>query len=826
VVFFCLFCFVFYIYISSPAAPTAEEARLLSQTATPALSLLSSPDVDQEVKAAAVALLSAAWACGNCTPGVIMGITARVGDELLGGVGVRGVNVGCSGQRAKAASLALMSAAGGNVGVPGSLAALVGANAAGAWTAESAREADAALKSGLSALLRQSDRTLRVGACTALAAYLELSPPGQGGEGTDVVLAQLARAVDASDIHLAAVALRAGAAAVRAAPAGAAASAGTSGELVERFYAFLLGATVGGARDAAVAFAGELSAAGVDVVARVWAMMGAAATAQQALPALADCLAAAAARAPGDAAARVQALVADHTSAASAGSAGSAPSLFALGALLRTRLAGAPAGLAEQLLGRLGRAAATGPSSSSTTTTTATPSSDAMDADKAAADGDAAVREAAGWCLGGLGVGSMETVLPVLRAASGTDAARVAVLHAVREIVGRSARAVGGDSPVHQHAPELLSLLLAPPPRDQREAALTAECLGRLAVRGPAVVFEGLRGPIARGAAGEADPLLATTLAAVKITLSGGRATSSAALSQQQAQTLPLVLGVMAHSDYVARRAAVVALTCACRFAPWLARDAAAEVTRSIGALAAEFVERSELIRTVNLGPFEHRVDDGAEGRRCAVECADAVMVALGATGVLEGEAGSELARALGVKATFDKDLDIRIAAHRTIERLCGGTGTGGGGAGGAGAVVGGGGGSSSSTSTNGGGGDVDMLAAAGGSSLGAAGDSAAASAAAMAIGLAPPLLRLLVSMAEVVAPNLKRSLLRPLRESAPEQERNKRDDLIRSACQALAALTLPVGRGADGPFGTLVTEVVANDDRMTAWFKAAGGQL
>ena len=52
--------------------------------------------------------------------------------------------------------------------------------------------------------------------------------------------------------------------------------------------------------------------------------------------------------------------------------------------------------------------------------------------------------------------------------------------------------------------------------------------------------------------------------------------------------------------------------------------DLGSLITR--GCDAGETVYKPELVRTVNLGPFQHKVDDGAELRKLSLACMDTLF--------------------------------------------------------------------------------------------------------------------------------------------------------------------------------------------------------
>jgi cullin-associated NEDD8-dissociated protein 1 len=76
-------------------------------------------------------------------------------------------------------------------------------------------------------------------------------------------------------------------------------------------------------------------------------------------------------------------------------------------------------------------------------------------------------------------------------------------------------------------------------------------------------------------------------------------------------------------------------------------------------------------IRTVDLGPFKHRIDDGLELRKAAFECLDILLTAL--PHVLQQQPAFLAALESGLK----DHQDVKAPAHLMLVKLAASPGTG-----------------------------------------------------------------------------------------------------------------------------------------------------
>ncbi|KAI8473659.1 MAG: armadillo-type protein [Monoraphidium minutum] len=231
-------------------------------------------------------------------------------------------------------------------------------------------------------------------------------------------------------------------------------------------------------------------------------------------------------------------------------------------------------------------------------------------------------RGAASVALGGLACGDLERSLPALcaliEAAAGEPARQYLLLQALNEVLSTLAapsdaddaagRRTGGGAAAPAVPPldegkvsGLLALLLRCAGGEEECAAAVVTALAdALPAAGP---------PVRSAAAGAADE---------------GRGPAAAlALEGALAGRLPDFLRLVGDGDRHVRKAAVLALSSASHHRPRLVSPHLPEL---LPLLYAQTAVREELIRTVDLGPFKHKIDDGLDLRKAAFECLDILL--------------------------------------------------------------------------------------------------------------------------------------------------------------------------------------------------------
>lgn len=232
------------------------------------------------------------------------------------------------------------------------------------------------------------------------------------------------------------------------------------------------------------------------------------------------------------------------------------------------------------------------------------------------------VAEAASFALGGVAAGNLSAYLPVVleqvHAQAANPKLQYQLLRALNEVITTTARRTT-EATVPMSPAQIdivLTLLLSSSSEKEEECrAVVAECLGHLALLAPDTVLPALRDQLdAEDPESRAVAVTALKHAAVE---------RQHAIDASLAVMLPPVLGRMDDEDVGVRRAAVGLLTQVVHNKPSLVVDALPGV---LPGLFLQTHPNPALVRTVDLGPFKHKIDDGLELRKAAFECLGVLM--------------------------------------------------------------------------------------------------------------------------------------------------------------------------------------------------------
>ncbi|CAI0376789.1 unnamed protein product [Linum tenue] len=225
------------------------------------------------------------------------------------------------------------------------------------------------------------------------------------------------------------------------------------------------------------------------------------------------------------------------------------------------------------------------------------------------------IKSAASYALGNIAVGNLSKYLPfILDQIDNQQKKQYLLLHSLKEVIVRQSvdKAEFQDSSVEK----ILKLLFNHCESDEEGVRnVVAECLGKIALIEPAKLIPALKVRTTSPAAFTR----ATVVIAVKYSIVERAEKIDEIIFPEISSFLMLIKD----NDRHVRRAAVLALSTFAHNKPNLIKGILPEL---LPLLYDQTVVKKELIRTVDLGPFKHIVDDGLELRKAAFECVDTLL--------------------------------------------------------------------------------------------------------------------------------------------------------------------------------------------------------
>lgn len=225
------------------------------------------------------------------------------------------------------------------------------------------------------------------------------------------------------------------------------------------------------------------------------------------------------------------------------------------------------------------------------------------------------IKSAASYALGNIAVGNLQKYLPfILDQIDNQQRKQYLLLHSLKEVIVRQSvdKAEFQESSVDK----ILNLLFNHCESEEEGVRnVVAECLGKIALIEPAKLVPALKVRTTSSAAFTR----ATVVIAIKYSLVERPEKIDEILYPEISSFLTLIKD---HDRHV-RRAAVLALSTASHNKPNLIKGFLPEL---LPLLYDQTLVKKDLIRTVDLGPFKHVVDDGLELRKAAFECMDTLL--------------------------------------------------------------------------------------------------------------------------------------------------------------------------------------------------------
>ncbi|KAH9949483.1 ARM repeat-containing protein [Amylocystis lapponica] len=260
------------------------------------------------------------------------------------------------------------------------------------------------------------------------------------------------------------------------------------------------------------------------------------------------------------------------------------------------------------------------------------------------------IRTAAAFATGNIAVGNLHHFLPIIVKMVETDPEkRLLSLHALKEVVTHCS---------HGQLENVADVLWVPLFENSENSEETtrnvaAACLGKLTTTHPSRYLPQLHDRIR-----DQDPAArATVLSAIRYTF----AETASSYDELLNSVLMDFLSLIADTDLTVRRLALSALNSAARSKPHLIREHLPSILPN---LYKETVVNAELIRTVQMGPWTHKVDDGLEARKTAYE----TLYTLLDTCLSKLDLHEFLARVLAGLA--DDSDEVKVICHMMLFRL------------------------------------------------------------------------------------------------------------------------------------------------------------
>jgi len=251
---------------------------------------------------------------------------------------------------------------------------------------------------------------------------------------------------------------------------------------------------------------------------------------------------------------------------------------------------------------------------------------------------------------GNIAIGNLHLFLPyIVHLVKQDDSKRLLALHALKEVVTHTSTS---------HLENLAETLWVPLFEDSENAdessrGVAAACIGKLITTHPARYLPQVHARIR-------DPNSATrttVLSAIRYTF----ADSSPAFDEILAPYIIDFLSLMEDAELSVRQLALSVLNAAARTKPHLLRD---HLHTLLPVLYRETIIKPELVRIVQMGPWQHKVDDGLEARKTAYE----TLYTLLDTSLTKLDLNELLTHVLAGLA--DSSDEIKVICHMILFRL------------------------------------------------------------------------------------------------------------------------------------------------------------
>ncbi|CAN6475376.1 unnamed protein product [Victoria cruziana] len=228
------------------------------------------------------------------------------------------------------------------------------------------------------------------------------------------------------------------------------------------------------------------------------------------------------------------------------------------------------------------------------------------------------IKSAASYALGNIAVGNLSKYLPfILDQIDNQQKKQYLLLHSLKEVIARQTVDITGQAELEDRNVEKILKLLFTHSESEEEGVrnVVAECLGKIALIEPKKLIPALKM--------RTGSTTAFTRATVVIAVKYSIVERPEKIDEFLYPSISSFLMLIKDDDRHVRRAAVLALSTSAHNKPNLIKGLLPEL---LPLLYDQTVVKQEMIRTVDLGPFKHVVDDGLELRKAAFECVDTLL--------------------------------------------------------------------------------------------------------------------------------------------------------------------------------------------------------
>lgn len=266
-------------------------------------------------------------------------------------------------------------------------------------------------------------------------------------------------------------------------------------------------------------------------------------------------------------------------------------------------------------------------------------------------DSSEQLKNAASYALGNVSVGNLKEFLPlIIKGIRENQKTKYLLIHSLKEIITEAE-----DEKLKPFINDTVPLLFENCENEEEGIRnVVAECLGKLAL----VDYENVM-PKLKDLLRSSEVKRATVISAVKYTITEQPQEIDASLKAD----LQDFFTMLNKSQNVAvRRACVLLLNSAAHNKPKLVQDSLDKILPN---LYAECVFDKDLVRTIQLGPFKHKIDDGLELRKSSFECMETVLDQFKSR-IDPNKFIAQIPNGLG-----DENSDIKILTYLIVAKLC-----------------------------------------------------------------------------------------------------------------------------------------------------------